>query len=784
MKKILTLLAIALVGLASCKKEPEKVYSISIDPTELSFAAAGGEETVEVTSSAEWELSGESYWCYASSYSGKGNAEILFSADPNEDSESSRSATFTFISGDKKATLTVTQEKKEYSISIEPTELTFGADGGDQTITVTSSDSWEVKGESDWCDISAITGKNGDKVIFSADQYTNTEEARTATYTFVCGDKEAELKIEQEAKVYSISVEPTELSFISTGGEKTVTITSSDEWEFSSDEYWIRASERSGGNGASVKIIVDENNDPEIRTGVATFICGDKQADVKITQEAKEFSISIEPTKIEFEADGGDQTITVTSSDSWRLSVNNDWITTSTKSGENGSLVNIIVGYTTSTEVRTGIITFTCGDKTAKFTVTQNPDNSPIIQFKDPYFLEALLLTEQVDKNGDGQISENEALSITELELEKVENGHTVRNVEELSYFTSLNYLKINGVLASSVGLKGNSFPLLQKVIISNAGLEYIDFSNCPLLEYANIGGQINIIDLSGCPLLKDVHLRECKTIDLSNCKSIEELYLSDNNQTEKLDVSNCSSLKILICNNNFAMTSLNISNAVSLTKLECSHNELTSLDLNDCTALEILHCGGTQLKTLDLSNNTALTYLSCGAELTSLDLSRNTALTFLDCAGNELTSLDLSNNTALTELYCNNNNLISLDLSNNTALTMLHCFSNDLTSLDVSNNTALTDLDCSYNNLTSLDFKNNVSLDRLECYSNMQLKSLDVSSCHNLTTLKCVQYGLSIDYYTACPLETLKIYKYHILHTTNIEVLESVYGDIIEYVE
>ena len=184
MKKILTLLAIALVGLASCKKEPTKVYSISIDPTELSFAAAGGKETVEVTSSAEWELSGESYWCYASSYSGKGNAEILFSADPNEDSESSRSATFTFISGDKKATLTVTQEKKEYSISIEPTELTFGADGGDQTITVTSSDSWEVKGESGWCDISATTGKNGDKVTFSADQYTNTEEARTATYTF------------------------------------------------------------------------------------------------------------------------------------------------------------------------------------------------------------------------------------------------------------------------------------------------------------------------------------------------------------------------------------------------------------------------------------------------------------------------------------------------------------------------------------------------------------------------------------------------------------------------
>ena len=809
MKKILTLLAIALVGLASCKKEPTKVYSISIDPTELSFAAAGGEETVEVTSSAEWELSGESYWCYASSYSGKGNAEILFSADPNEDSESSRSATFTFISGDKKATLTVTQEKKEYSISIEPTELTFGADGGDQTITVTSSDSWEVKGKSDWCDISATTGKNGDKVTFSAAQYTNTEEARTATYTFVCGDKEAELKIEQEAKVYSISVEPTELSFISTGGEKTVTITSSDEWEFSSDEYWIRASERSGGNGASVKIIVDENNDPEIRTGVATFICGDKQADVKITQEAKEFSISIEPTEIEFEADGGEQTIIVTSSDSWRLSVDNDWITTSTKSGENGSLVNITVGYTTSTEVRTGIITFTCGDKTAELAVAQNPDSSPIIQFKDSYFLEALLDEDAtypvIDKNGDGQISENEAKSITELSLSN--SRHPVRNVDELSFFSSLESITISGY----------------------GKIEEFDFSNRTNLKSVRCpGGAFSSLNLSGCSALTEIKTytetytemsaSSLTTLNISGCSSLESLRISYSYsdsfysvsteyyeeiiaddctslkeivcETKSLSVKNCTSLEILECKNAY---SLNLSDCKLLKRLKISggrsysikRGTLKSLDLSNNTALEYLSCPSNELTSLDLSNNTALTDLVCSYNnLTSLDLSRNTALTFLDCAGNELTSLDLSNNTALTELYCTNNNLTSLDVSNNTALTMLHCFSNDLTSLDVSNCTALTDLYCSYNNLTSLAFKNNVSLESLECYSNMQLKSLDVSSCHNLTTLNCVQYGLSIYYYTACPLETLKIYKYHILHTTNIEVLESVYGDIIEYVE
>ena len=792
MKKILTLLAIGIVGLTSCKKEPTKVYSISIDPTELSFAAAGGEETVEVTSSAEWELSGESYWCYASSYSGKGNAEILFSADPNEDSESSRSATFTFISGDKKATLTVTQEKKEYSISIEPTELTFGADGGDQTITVTSSDSWEVKGKSDWCDISATTGKNGDKVTFSAAQYTNTEEARTATYTFVCGDKEAELKIEQEAKVYSISVEPTELSFISTGGEKTVTITSSDEWEFSSDEYWIRASERSGGNGASVKIIVDENNDPEIRTGVATFICGDKQADVKITQEAKEFSISIEPTKIEFEADGGDQTITVTSSDSWRLSVDNDWITTSTKSGENGSLVNIIVGYTTSTEVRTGIITFTCGDKTAELAVTQNPDNSPIIQFKDPYFLETLLQysSPTVDKNGDKQISEQEAKAVTKLDINKGPNR--IRNMDEIVYFSSLIELEVSDCCDM---LNVSGMPKLQSL---TSYCKYTDASECLSLVSFNYRGVENLI-LKGCIALKELDVSIytygyiLKYLDITGCTMLETLACDYQRSLVSLDLSTNTSLKKLDCSGCRKLLSLDLSKNISLENVHCyGCSGLTELKIFKGSTLKDLNCAYCDIESLDVSNCTNLTSLECYSNnLTSLNVDNCPNLTTLNCNSNQLTKLNISQNTALQDLNCNGNKLTSLDANNNTALKSLSCSRNQLALLNISGCTSLTDLECYSNNLAELDLSMNSALTSLSCYSN-QLTSIDLSNNRKLKIFKPVSYnriGLhnewQISLSSACPLELLTIYKYHVLDDDSLRALEEAYPDLaITYVE
>ena len=696
MKKILTLLAIALVGLASCKKEPTKVYSISIDPTELSFAAAGGEETVEVTSSAEWELSGESYWCYASSYSGKGNAEILFSADPNEDSESSRSATFTFISGDKKATLTVTQEKKEYSISIEPTELTFGADGGDQTITVTSSDSWEVKGESDWCDISATTGKNGDKVTFSAAQYTNTEEARTATYTFVCGDKEAELKIEQEAKVYSISVEPTELEFEAEGGEYEVIVTSSDTWNVSTDDSWIRFSSRGGENGDAILI--------------------------------------------------------------------------STK-------------FINTNEERAGVVTFTCGNKTADIIVKQHADDSPIIQFNDLYFLDCLLSIHTVtwndedyyiniDKTNDGQISEKEAASI---EVLSISSDNTIRNVDEIKYFTSLKYLSVTGNIADNLT---------------------IDLSNSSLHEFYS-STKWDCVDLSNSKSIKKIECGNINFLNVQNCISLQTLNIYE---IGKLDASGCSSLTLIA---RFGLpwsvigdiNELTLRGCTALERLECAELKLLT-GINDCMNLEYLYLSNPNLENLDLSNLNSLETVtlyggSSDERLTgTVDVSGCSALTYLDCHGNEISSLNIQGCSKLEKLLCHYNQIQTLDLSDCTALNYLDCDENQITVLDLSNNIELTTLYCRDNQLTSLDLSNNTSLIELTCYGNL-IASLDLGLHKRLEVFKPVSYfydssnRFTVREESKCPLTSLTLNKYNSLEPDVFRALDEVYTDLeITYVE
>ena len=520
------------------------------------------------------------------------------------------------------------EPEPEYAISISPAELTFGAEGGEQTVKVTSTygeegDLWWLETEEycDWCEASLSSGENGEEVTFTVDSYDNTDETRTVAFTFYCGDKEADLLITQEAKVYSISVEPTELTFEVEGGEAEVTITSSDDWSISNQPDWIDVSERYGENGATIIVTAE------------------------------------------------------------------------------------YYYYNTEAAPRSGEIVFTCGNKEAKISITQKVDDSPIIRFKDPHFHEALLETYSVfwndteyyvniDRNNDGQISEKEASLVEALDLiEAMRSASvtTIRNVDELSYFTRLKYLSM--VSYSS------------EVVVS---VESIDLSNLSQFEY----------------------------LDVRNAN------------LQSLDVSNNTALTYLYCYDN-QLTSLDVSNNAALEYLGCSDNQLTSLDVSNNTALTSLSCDGNQLTSLDLSNNTALTYLYCyDNQLTSLDVSNNTALTSLSCYGNQLTSLDLSNNTALTYLYCYDNQLTSLDVSNNAALTSLSCYGNQLTSLDVSNNTALTYLSCDGNQLTSLDLHNNRLLETLSCSDN-PLQELILYKYHIIKRMDSIEeeYGDIIKY-------------------------------------
>ena len=339
-------------------------------------------------------------------------------------------------------------------------------------------------------------------------------------------------------------------------------------------------------------------------------------------EEVQVYSISVDPAELPFGYDGGKQTVEVTSSHKWTLTNDTDWITTSADMGESGSLVEISAGHNTSADIKSGEIIFTCGDKTAVLKVSQE-----------------ILIAYNVDADGDGQITVNEAKTVKRLWV----NNSDIKEMSEIRYFTALGTLYCHGNQMTD-----------------------LDVSNNTALTWLwCYGNQLTTLDVSDNTALRDL--------------------LCDDNQLTTLDISNNTALGTLHCHGN-QMTDLDVSNNTALTDLRCYNNQLTTLDVSNNTGLTYLLCFDNQLTTLNVSSNTALTDLRCyNNQLTTLDVSNNTALTQLWCYDNQLTTLDVSNNTALTQLWCYDNQLTTLDVSNNTALTTLYCSGNPLQSVTIS---------------------------------------------------------------------------------------------------
>ena len=182
-------------------------------------------------------------------------------------------------------------------------------------------------------------------------------------------------------------------------------------------------------------------------------------------------------------------------------------------------------------------------------------NNSPIIEFKDPLVLQALI--ESYDEDGDGQISLKEADKVTELSL----SNKGIHSFDEISYFPNVKRIWINNNQLTSIDVSNNM--LLESLHCNNNQLTTLDVSNNLLLNYL-----------------------DCK-----------------DNQLTTLDVSNNILLDRFFCQNN-QLTTLDVRNNVALYWLHIANNQLTSIDLSNNLDLEFFYCMNNKLTVLDLSKN------------------------------------------------------------------------------------------------------------------------------------------------------------------------------------
>ena len=275
-----------------------------------------------------------------------------------------------------------------------------------------------------------------------------------------------------------------------------------------------------------------------------------------------------------------------------------------------------VMGRSVSAEEPEGTMTEVSSEAVTTEDVTNASTDIPLTAnyFPDAYFRD--YLSENVDEDNNGTLSQAEREACTEIDIGAHDDiKGNCKNVSGIEYFTNLTYL---------------------------------DCCN----------NQISSLDVS-----KNVNL---------TCLRCEF------NQLQTIDVNNNTELSELYCYNN-QLTGLSVSKDKKLTVLDCSENPtLKSINVTNNPMLTTLYCDTTEITSLNISKNTELKFLACAYnKLTSLDLGKQTKLIFLKCEDNQIRTLDVSKNTQLQTLLCYYNQFAYIDLSKNTCISEFKAYGN-----------------------------------------------------------------------------------------------------------
>ena len=272
-------------------------------------------------------------------------------------------------------------------------------------------------------------------------------------------------------------------------------------------------------------------------------------------------------------------------------------------------------------------------------------------------------VSDHFDTNRDGKLNEEEIKNATVIELED----------DDVCDFTGIEYLVWLETLDCD-----HSGGLVVLDVRKNTNLKTIDCHDCRTIEQLYVGENDNLDNL-WCKgnAIKSLDVSGCPNLTLLNCRK---------NELDFLNVSGCAKLDYLDCGTNL-LTTIDISTCTALTSLLCGGNNLVSLDVSKCTKLIELGCAENSIASLNVDYCPELEKLTCNDNvLTSLKVTRCSKLTQIECSGNKLTSLDVSGCPKLGALWCNDNQIVSLDVTKCVDLTLLHCDNNNITSLDVGN--------------------------------------------------------------------------------------------------
>ncbi len=156
-------------------------------------------KTISVNSNVSWSLSESLSWISLSKTSGSGSSSVVIYCTENT-STSSRSGTITLSGGGIIRTFTVSQEKKQVSLSVSETTV-YMDNGGNPipTVYVTCNHTWSVSDNASWITFSPSSGSGNGRFYIYGD-YNGSNQNRSGQVTVVSGGISRTITVIQHGK--------------------------------------------------------------------------------------------------------------------------------------------------------------------------------------------------------------------------------------------------------------------------------------------------------------------------------------------------------------------------------------------------------------------------------------------------------------------------------------------------------------------------------------------------------------------------------------------------------
>lgn len=173
-----------------------------------------------------------------------------------------------------------------------------------------------------WLTISQLNGSGDTIITVTAATYDEFIE-RSSSLVISGNTKSVNLPVYQSGIVNTITVSPSSLTFIYEGGTATFTITSNSSWTITNYPAWLSLSATAGTSGTTTVTATATTNASFNRRNGTMVVSGITTAqNVSVVQDGLVATLTVNPTSLVWDENGGSRTVSVTSNYGWNISGN------------------------------------------------------------------------------------------------------------------------------------------------------------------------------------------------------------------------------------------------------------------------------------------------------------------------------------------------------------------------------------------------------------------------------------------------------------------------------